>query len=73
MPGDYDLTLVTSRCTRCARPVSAALGELRETGTFGCVCGARTYARYTPPMDLTPFSGAIRRSSGDACHRTGWR
>jgi hypothetical protein len=56
MPGDYDHTMVTARCWRCARPLAAAFGELRETGLFSCICGAKTGLRSALPQERTPFS-----------------
>jgi hypothetical protein len=73
MSGDYDLILVTARCSRCGRTVSASYGELRTSGVFECVCGTMTRARYSAPDAQTPFSHAGWRSSADSYHRSNWR
>lgn len=73
MTGDFDLAMVTARCARCSRVVSASFGELRETGVFACVCGNLTRARHTVPDASSPFSHAGWRDPGDSINRLGWR
>jgi len=73
MTGDYDLAMVTARCSRCARVVSASFGDLRETGIFPCVCGNMTRARYIAPATETPFSHAGWHDPSDSIGRSNWR
>lgn len=69
MTSDYDLAMVTARCARCARVVSASFGDLRETGIFPCVCGNMTRARHVRANTETPFSHAGWRDPSDSLHQ----
>jgi len=73
MPQDHDMIIVTGRCSRCSRPVSASFADLRAAGIFNCVCGHKTQARHTPPVEATIFRGGGWSNPNDAYPRSTWR
>jgi hypothetical protein len=67
---DHDMILVTACCSHCGRTVAGALGEVRDTGVFGCRCGAMTRAGSLPLASPPMFGTQGWPDSGDAYPRS---